>query len=233
MQQVSAEEQWYRTGAEDAASNSMCEAGVFGWKSGTHRALPACLGTPYVLDGIRKQMEDAGMGLGEPTGGAGNGGPLSGIPRSRWKTRYFIDTEFTDFVDSQLISVAIVGEDGCEFYGERSDFDRGRCSPFVREIVLPQLGQFPGRSMPCEALRAALALWLSEIPLRPKPVLCYDADCDYELVTELLGGPLPRGWRHENVFLKLDPVRLAQYLAKHGGEHHALHDARGNAYAFR
>jgi hypothetical protein len=39
---------------------------------------------------------------------------------SPWKTRYFVDTEFTDFIDCQLISVAIVGEDGREFYGERA-----------------------------------------------------------------------------------------------------------------
>ncbi|MDE1181494.1 hypothetical protein [Paraburkholderia sp.] len=39
-------------------------------------------------------------------------------PRSPWKTRYFLDTEFTDFNAFQLISVAIVGEDGREFYGE-------------------------------------------------------------------------------------------------------------------
>lgn len=82
-------------------------------------------------------------------------GLLSTIPRSQWKTRYFIDTEFTDFNDSQLISVAIVGEDGCEFYGERSDFERPQCSDFVRDVVLPQLGQFPGRSMPLKAQRVA------------------------------------------------------------------------------
>ena len=50
---------------------------------------------------------------------------------------------------------------------------------------------------------------------------------------ELDAGTLPRGWQHENVFLKIDPERLAQYMAAHGGEHHALHDARGNAFAFR
>lgn len=68
---------------------------------------------------------------------------------------------------------------------------------------------------------------------KPKPVLCYDSDGDYQLLTELLGGPLPRGWQHENVFLKIDPERLEQYMAQHGGGHHALHDARGNACAFR
>ncbi|WP_455289460.1 hypothetical protein [Cupriavidus necator] len=153
-------------------------------------------------------------------------------PRSPWKTRYFIDTEFTDLKDSQLISVAIVGEDGREFYGERSDFERPLCSEFVCDIVLPQLGQFPGRSMTFTELRNELLAWLSAVPLKPKPVLCYDSDCDYLLLTELLGGPLPRGWRHENVFLKIDAERLAQYVVAHGGEHHALYDARANAFAF-
>jgi hypothetical protein len=158
--------------------------------------------------------------------------PRSG-PRSPWKTRYFIDTEFTDFEAFQLISVGIVGEDGCEFYGERSDFDRELCSDFVRGIVLPQLGQFPGRSMPFTALRDELQAWLLAVPIKPKPVLCYDSDCDWGLVTHLLGGPLPRGWKHENVFLKIDAERFAEYIAAHGGEHHALHDARANAFAFR
>lgn len=153
-------------------------------------------------------------------------------PRSPWKTRYFIDTEFTDTKDSRLISVAIVGEDGREFYGECSDFDLPACSDFVRAVVLPQLGQFPGRSMPRAQLRDELQAWLLAVPRKPKPVLCYDSGADYALVTHLLGGPLPHGWKHENVFLKLDPQRLAQYVAAHGGEHHALHDARANCYSF-
>lgn len=154
-------------------------------------------------------------------------------PRSPWKTRYFIDTEFTDFKDCQLISIAIVGEDGCEFYGECTDFDLSLCNDFVRCVVLPQVGQFPGRSMTSTELRDELRVWLTAVPLKPKPVLCYDSDCDLELVTHLLGGPLPHGWRHENVFLKIDAERFARYIAIHGGEHHALHDARANAFAFR
>ncbi len=155
-------------------------------------------------------------------------------PRSQWKTRYFIDTEFTDFKASacQLISVAIVGEDGREFYGECSDFELPLCSEFVREVVLPQLGQFPSRSMAFAELRSELWAWLLAVPLKPKPILCYDSDCDLELVTDLLGRPLPRGWRHENVFLKLDAERFARYISVYGGEHHALHDARANRYAF-
>ena len=154
-------------------------------------------------------------------------------PRSPWKTRYFLDTEFTDFNAFQLISVAIVGEDGREFYGESSDFERTRCSDFVREVVLPQLGQFPSRSMPLAQLRDELLAWLLAIPVKPKPVLCYDFQGDFELVGHLLEGPLPRGWKDENVAQKIDAGRLAKYIAEHGGEHHALHDARANAFAYR
>lgn len=153
--------------------------------------------------------------------------------RSPWKTRYFLDTEFTDFDTPQLISLAIVGEDGREFYGESLDFAYPLCSDFVRQVVLPQLGQFPGRSMRVAQLRDELRTWLMAVPIKPMPVLCYDFQGDFELVGHLLGSPLPRGWKDENVALKIDAQRLKEYIAQHGGEHHALYDARANAFAFR
>ncbi|UVA79984.1 3'-5' exoribonuclease [Pandoraea commovens] len=157
-------------------------------------------------------------------------------PRSPWRTRYFIDTEFTDFAPQtscQLISVAVVGEDGREFYAECSDFSIALCSDFVRRVVLPQLGKFPDRSMRTAQLAIELAEWLSAVPLKPKPVLCYDSNVDIELVSRLLDSPLPKGWKHENVFQKIDAERFAEYISVHGGEHHALYDARANAFAFR
>ncbi|PMS21576.1 hypothetical protein C0Z18_06840 [Trinickia dabaoshanensis] len=153
-------------------------------------------------------------------------------PRSPWKIRYFLDTEFTSFDACQLVSVAIVGEDGREFYAERSDFDRALCSDFVCEVVLPQLGQFPGRAMTFDQLKSELLAWLQAVPVKPKPVLCYDYEGDFVLLGQLLGGPLPRGWKAENVNPRLNAERLATYFAEHGGEHHALHDARANACAF-
>lgn len=152
--------------------------------------------------------------------------------RGRRKTRYFIDTEFTDFEACQIISLAIVGEDGHEFYGEVSDFERPLCNNFVRDTVLPQLGQFPGRSIPFSELRGELSLWLTSVPMKPRPVLCYDFDGDLALVNHLLGGPLPHGWKAENIEGRLDAGRRAEYFRKYGGEHHALHDARANRYAF-
>jgi hypothetical protein len=158
--------------------------------------------------------------------------PIPTVAATSWDNRYFIDTEFTDFQRCQLISLAVVGENGNEFYGERTDFDLTLCSDFVRAVVLPQLGQVEGRAMPFTELREALRAWLAGIPGDGAPVLCYDYETDLNLFRFLLDGPLPHGWRQENIAGRWDRGRRAAYFARHGGEHHALHDARANAYAF-
>ncbi|CAD5106873.1 3'-5' exonuclease family protein [Zestomonas carbonaria] len=55
--------------------------------------------------------------------------------------RLYIDTEFTQLdVSRRLISLALVGDDGREFYVELADtWTEADCSDFVRKIVLPQL----------------------------------------------------------------------------------------------
>ncbi len=97
-------------------------------------------------------------------------------PESRfgWGNRYFIDTEFSDFQAPEVLSIAIVGENGVEFYGERTDFDAARCSGFVRMVVLPQFGRFEGKAMTLDRLGRELRNWVGEIPTASKPVLCYD-----------------------------------------------------------
>ncbi|WP_321955393.1 3'-5' exonuclease family protein [Paraburkholderia bannensis] len=158
--------------------------------------------------------------------------PLPDEPRGGgWNNRYFIDTEFTDFHQCQLISLAVVGENGYEFYGERTDFDDALCSDFVRAVVLPQLGRVAGCAMSFAQLREALRAWLGGIPGQSAPVLCYDYETDLNLFRYLLGSPLPPGWRAANIAGVRNRDRRAAYYAKHGGEHHALHDARANAYA--
>ncbi|ABB08576.1 3'-5' exoribonuclease [Burkholderia lata] len=162
-------------------------------------------------------------------------GPTWSVPssgRSSWKNRFFVDTEFTDFEAPQLISLAIVGENGAEFYGECTDYDATRCSDFVRAVVLPQLGRLKGRAMPFDQLSQALQAWGESIPTTSKPVLCYDLQTDLDLLRSLLGGSFPEGWAREDVRGQIDLRRLAEYFARHGGEHHALHDARANAYAY-
>lgn len=89
--------------------------------------------------------------------------------------RVFLDTEFSDFVDPDLISIALVTEDGRQFYAERSDFARARSSAFVAEAVLPQLGKQLGQVMTLPELRVRLGAWLQEIlDGGDCVVICYD-----------------------------------------------------------
>lgn len=146
-------------------------------------------------------------------------------------SRYFLDTEFTDFIDCRLISLGIVGSDGSEFYGE-TDFELRACSEFVRAAVLPQLRQFPGRAMTFAQLSREVLAWLYRIPVESGPVLCYDYSGDLALLCDLIDGPLPDGWRHININSQLDYERQEAYFREHGGRHHALYDARANAFAY-
>lgn len=59
---------------------------------------------------------------------------------------YFIDTEFAERGSSAPIipiSIGIVAEDGREFYAVSSEFDESAVNDFVRENVLPELGDEP------------------------------------------------------------------------------------------
>lgn len=144
----------------------------------------------------------------------------------------FVDCEFTDFLDCELISIALVADDGREFYGESSDFGQASCSAFVREAVLPQLGQYPGRVFTLEALRTALLAWLAQFAGEPERVLCFDYGGDWELLVDLVG-EAPLGWQACHIGAAMDVGRLEAYFLEHGGRHHALHDARALRLAFR
>ena len=64
----------------------------------------------------------------------------------------FLDTEFSDFAKSDLISLALVAEDGREFYAERTDYRKNECSALVRETVWPLLGCVPGAAVRATSL---------------------------------------------------------------------------------
>lgn len=54
--------------------------------------------------------------------------------------KLFLDTEFTDFMNTQLISIGLVSECGNhEFYVEISDYNKKNESTFVQLIVVPLL----------------------------------------------------------------------------------------------
>jgi hypothetical protein len=144
--------------------------------------------------------------------------------------RVFVDCEFTDFIDCDLISIGLVADDGREFYGERSDYDDSSCGAFVREAVLPQLGQHPGRVFTREGLRVALLAWLGQFASEPQRQFCVDYAGDWDLLVDLLGD-VPNGWEGLHVGQLVDNARRETYFANHGGRHHALVDARANRFA--
>ncbi|UEP20722.1 3'-5' exoribonuclease [Burkholderia ambifaria] len=144
--------------------------------------------------------------------------------------RVFVDCEFTDFIDCDLISIGLVADDGREFYGERSDYHAASCSAFTREAVLPQLGQYPDRIFTREGLRTALLAWLDQFAAEQERSFCMDYAGDWDLLVDLLDG-VPEGWLACHIGGAMDFNRVEAYFREHGGRHHALHDARANRYA--
>ncbi|PRF39945.1 hypothetical protein C6T58_19430 [Burkholderia multivorans] len=134
----------------------------------------------------------------------------------------FVDCEFTDFLACELISIALVADDGREFYAERSDYDDAACNAFVREAVLPQLGRWPDRIYTREGLRDALIHWLDGLG---GGSVCVDDATDWDLLIDALGDS-PTNWKGVLVGQLVNQERRERYFAEHGGRHHALHDAR-------
>lgn len=145
----------------------------------------------------------------------------------------FLDCEFTDFIDIDLVSIALVCEDGREFYAERSDFRREDCSEFVRMAVLPLLGQVPGAVMAREELTVKLRAWLAGLP---DIIIACDSTHDRDLfcdAVDYVAIPNIVGWIGLDGFS--DAAAEAFYDASTGYHaqpghpwHHALHDARAH-----
>jgi hypothetical protein len=146
-------------------------------------------------------------------------------------TKVFLDTEFTDFIDCDLISIGMVTEDGrAQFYGERNDFRRDWCKDAVRFNILPMLGGVA--SLNRTDLRAAIESWLNSVG-GTLQFVC-DASVDWELLIDLFDGTLPSVVagctllvepRTSNAFNEA----VYKYHSAPGQPwHHALHDACAN-----
>jgi hypothetical protein len=101
----------------------------------------------------------------------------------------FLDTEFSDFADRELISIGMVGEDGRHaFYAELQDFDREKCNGFVRSTVLPLLGQIDGATVKRADLPARLRDWF--VTLQRNVTIASDSHFDFQLLVQAIGYPL-------------------------------------------
>lgn len=150
--------------------------------------------------------------------------------------RIFIDTEFTDFINSHLISIAMVSEFGEEFYYE-VPFPESSCSPFVREVVIPLLNHDIRSCCGRDELKSHILNWLKLVrsSAETEILISYDYSTDFDLFVDVLGGDLPKFVAGELIDRGISDQLLFEFWRSNPelSEHHALHDARANAYAFR
>lgn len=147
----------------------------------------------------------------------------------------FLDTEFTDFIDCDLISIGMISEDGQhELYLERSDYRADWCSDFVRAAVLPLLGH-SGAAVNRAELTDRLTAWFATLP-EAVTIAC-DSFTDWELLHDALDHHRPANLkgRYDLRDAEATPVfqeAAAKYHAQGHPWHHALHDAYANRYGW-
>ncbi|MFL9886241.1 hypothetical protein PQR66_24590 [Paraburkholderia agricolaris] len=108
-----------------------------------------------------------------------------------YKARHLIAT---DSINCDLINIALVADDGREFYGERSDYNQARRSEFVDAAVLSRLCQFfPVGCSPATLRGLDCSRGHQFVPERER-LLCFDNSGGWQLLCDLLGGPRT-GWK--------------------------------------
>lgn len=147
--------------------------------------------------------------------------------------KVFIDTEFTNFIDTGLISIGLVAETGEEFYAE-VPYDDQECSDFVRTAVIPLLEG--GRSR-CsyEDLYEKLTAWLGMVRSANSRVeICFDYDTDWTLFCDVFKDEIPSWCHPRRVGRNINELLRYEFHKKSNlPEHHALNDAKSMKYAFR
>ena len=145
----------------------------------------------------------------------------------------FLDTEYTDPLNIELISIGMVSEDEeFSFYSERSDFNHAWCNQFVIAAVCPYLGKNPEALTNRAGLQKRLVSWFSALPHRV--TIACDSFTDWELLLDSLDGVMPPNLigRLDLNFLTAENVfnqAIYSYHAQPGHPwHHALHDAKAN-----
>ena len=145
--------------------------------------------------------------------------------------KLFLDCEFTQLsTQAKLISLALVAEDGREFYVELLDTWQPKdCSDFVIEIVLPQLwgGAY---AMPIIDARAALLRFLGSFH-QTLEVVTDAPEYDWMLFSELAHSE--GKWPHDVLNTPTNAVTLEACNDGFPLPHHALLDARIIAGMFK
>lgn len=150
------------------------------------------------------------------------------------KINVFIDTEFTDLLDPILISIGMVADTGEEFYAEVPYPDE-KCTPFVREAVLPQLGGDADRFCSLSDLSVKLRQWLQQVRKNDETVyVCFDYITDWDLFLDVIQFKITPWVQGKLINSDIDEILLYEFYKDTGlSRHHALNDARANKFAYR
>ena len=144
----------------------------------------------------------------------------------------FVDTEFTDFKDMDLISIGIVSQEHHEFYAENSEYNRTWCSDFVKSEVIPKLygGEY---ALPYNKLKETLQLWVSDLLEEHTSVLfIFDYSGDWFLLGELLID-YPHRDKIKGQQDELEDGIEKFFMLDRSNEHHALYDAKALLNGFK
>jgi len=147
-------------------------------------------------------------------------------------TKVFFDTEFTGLHQTTtLISIAMVADDGREFYGATFDYEAGQVDQWIKENVLDHLDI---ETVTIEELANNVGEWLSQFD----QVEMW-SDClayDWVLFCDLFGGAMripsnvyyiPFDLATLFKICGVDPdVSREEFAGVEGKKHNALHDAR-------
>lgn len=146
----------------------------------------------------------------------------------------FIDTEFTDFTSPQLISIVLVAASGEEFYAE-VPYIEPACNTFVKEVVIPLLGETQGAACSKEELRERLLTWLGLVRSCNETLkICFDFQTDWDLFANALGGSVPSWCQARLIGREINELLRYEFHKRNQlPEHHALYDSQAMRYAFR
>lgn len=147
--------------------------------------------------------------------------------------KIFIDTEFTNFIDTGLISIGLAAESGEEFYAEVPYADQ-ECSEFVRAAVIPLLDCGPS-ACSIDELRDKLITWLHLVRRSGEDMeICFDYETDWALFCDVLSDVIPSWCQPRRVGRNINELLRYEFHKKNDlPEHHALNDALAMRYAFR
>lgn len=116
---------------------------------------------------------------------------------------FFLDTEFTDFIETDLISLALVSEDGTyTFYRENSEFTYDYCNSFVKAEVIPKLLK-GNNTVNYFNFSIQLVQWLNQFN---DLIFCATSPQDYFLLNDVIR------YSGEDIFFSIGGIGIIQML---------------------